>query len=181
MPSDIRYAAYPSAKVYDAKGHEVQHVLWGDWVQVTGPRQQGKLPVHVRGQDGFMVEAELQVERLLEIVFIDVGQGDGCLIVTPDDKKLVVDAGEADNLYRFLNWRFRFLGGVRRFDAAFITHPDMDHYRGFARLFKEPNVPGSSRSRMSSSSGSITTASWSRPENRSVRNRPSGGSSTSPN
>jgi beta-lactamase superfamily II metal-dependent hydrolase len=140
MSSDIRYAAYPSAKVYDAKGHQVQHVLWGDWVQVTGPRQQGKLPVHVRGQDGFMVEADLQAERLLEIVFIDVGQGDGCLIVTPDDEKLIVDAGEADNLYRFLNWRFRFLGGVRRFDAAIVTHPDMDHYRGFARLFKEPNA-----------------------------------------
>ncbi len=140
MPNVIRYAAYPSAKVFDVAGNQVQHVLWGDWVQVTGPAQQGKLPVHVRGQDGFMTPTDLQPERLLEIVFVDVGQGDGCLIVTPDDEKLVIDAGEADNMYRFLNWRFRFLGGMRRFDAAIITHPDMDHYRGFARLFREPNA-----------------------------------------
>jgi beta-lactamase superfamily II metal-dependent hydrolase len=140
MPDDFRYAGYPSAKVFDGGGHQVQHILWGDWVKVTGLAQGGRLPVHVRGTDGFMAEADLQEERLLEIVFVDVGQGDGCLIVTPDDRKLIVDAGLADNMFRFLRWRFNFLGGVRTFDAAIITHPDSDHYQGFKMLFQEPNV-----------------------------------------
>jgi beta-lactamase superfamily II metal-dependent hydrolase len=98
------------------------------------------LPVHVRNKNGWMREQDLQAERLLEIVFVDLGQGDGALIVTPTDEKLLVDAGVASNLYRFLRWRFHFQGGMREFDAAIITHPDSDHYRGFAAIMREPNI-----------------------------------------
>ena len=41
-------------------------------------------------------------EKMLEIIFVDVGQGDGALLVTPDDKKYVIDAGVGDNMYRYL-------------------------------------------------------------------------------
>lgn len=139
MPDDIRYAAYPSAKVY-RDGDEVQHLLWGDWVKLTGPAQDGWVPVQARKTRGEMREADLQSESLLEVVFVDVGQGDGCLIVTPDDRKIIIDAGVSDNLYRFLNWRFDFRGGVREFDAAIITHPDTDHYAGFGRFFADDNL-----------------------------------------
>ena len=140
MPNDLRYAAYPSAKVFDAEGHQIKHLLWGDWVHVTGGEVAGKVPVHVRGKDGFMAPGDLQSEPLLEVVFVDVGQGDGCLVVTPDDRKLVIDAGIGDNMARYLRWRFNFRGGVRTFDAAVITHPDADHYKGFTPLFDEPNL-----------------------------------------
>ena len=140
MADTIRFARYPSAKVFDATGNQIQHLLWGDWVKVPGTAQDGKLPVHVRGTDGLMNANDLQTEQLLELVFVDVGQGDGCLIVTPDDRKLIVDAGEGDNMFRYLRWRFNFVGGPRRFDAAIITHPDSDHYNGFKRLFNEPNI-----------------------------------------
>ena len=139
MPDDIRYAAYPSAKVFK-NGNEVQHLLWGDWVKVTGGAQNGMVPVHVRGTDGEMKEGDLQRERVLEVVFVDVGQGDGCLVVTPDDRKIIIDAGVSDNLYRFLNWRFHFRGGGREFDAAIITHPDADHYAGFERFFNDDHL-----------------------------------------
>lgn len=140
MTDTIRYARYPSAKVFDATGNQIQHLLWGDWVKVLGAAQNGKVPVHVRGTDGLMSENDLEAEQLLEIVFLDVGQGDGCLIVTPDDRRLIVDAGVADNMYRYLRWRFNFVGGPRRFHAAIITHPDADHYNGFRRLFNEPGI-----------------------------------------
>jgi beta-lactamase superfamily II metal-dependent hydrolase len=140
MPGDYRCAAYPSARVYDADGNQVKHLLWGDWVRIDGSAQAGMLPVHVRNKNGWMREQDLQAERLLEIVFVDVGQGDGALIVTPADQVLLVDAGVSDNLYRFLDWRFHFLGGVREFDAAIITHPDSDHYRGFSAVFRQPNI-----------------------------------------
>ncbi len=140
MPDNYRYATYPSAKVYDGEGKEIHHLLWGDWVNVKGDAVEGKVPVHVRGCDGFMFETDLQEERVLELVFVDVGQGDGCLMVTPEDKKLIIDAGQEDNMYRYLKWRFHFQGGPRKFDAAVITHPDQDHYKGFWELFKEPNV-----------------------------------------
>lgn len=77
MPDDIRYAAYPSAKVY-RDGDEVQHLLWGDWVKVTGPPQDGWVPVQARKTRGEMREGDLQRESLLKVVFVDVGQRDGC-------------------------------------------------------------------------------------------------------
>ncbi|MBA3563113.1 MAG: MBL fold metallo-hydrolase [Gammaproteobacteria bacterium] len=136
-----RYAAYPEAKVYDAsKSRQINHLLFGDWVRVEGDVDAGWVPVHVRGTDGFMREDTLQEERTLEVVFTDVGQGDGCLLVTPGDKHFVIDAGISDNMYRFLKWRY---GGFRKkwtFEAAIISHPDQDHYGGFEKFFTEPNV-----------------------------------------
>jgi beta-lactamase superfamily II metal-dependent hydrolase len=79
---------------------------------------------------------------LLEVNFVDVGQGDGCFIVTPGDDFLLVDAGEHDNMARFLSWRFnlrRHPGMEITFDAAVITHPDQDHYAGFRDLFARDN------------------------------------------
>jgi beta-lactamase superfamily II metal-dependent hydrolase len=140
MPQ-YRYAGYPDAKVVDDDEKEIQHVLWGDWVRVEDePPQDGWLRVRVRGTDGWMRAEDLQDERLLEIVFVDVGQGDGCLVVTPKDRHMVVDAGLGDNMYRFLRWRYRGFKNVWRFESAVITHPDSDHYAGFQKLFEEPNV-----------------------------------------
>ena len=102
-----RWAAFPAVPLYqDSTGRTaVRQLLWGDFVRVTGPERDGRLPVRARG-DGWMDPQDLQAERLLEIVFVDIGQGDGMLMVTPDDQKLLIDAGEGDNMYRFLRWRF---------------------------------------------------------------------------
>ena len=141
MPT-YRYASYPSVKLYEDKGSQKQlhHLLWGDWVRLEGPEEDGWVPVRVRGKNGWMHTEDLQEERLLEVVFTDVGQGDGCLLITPQDKHFVIDAGVGDNMYRYLRWRY---GGFKRrwkFEGAVITHPDQDHYFGFQKLFEEPNV-----------------------------------------
>ncbi|HEU4619852.1 MAG TPA: hypothetical protein VFV10_17570, partial [Gammaproteobacteria bacterium] len=110
------------------------------WVRIDGDAEDGSVPVHVRGTDGWMLEQDLQEERVLEIVFTDVGQGDGALVVTPEDKHMVVDAGVGDNMYRFLRWRYAGFKTHWTFAAAVMTHPDQDHYRGFGKLFAEPHV-----------------------------------------
>ncbi len=139
------FAAYPSAVIYKFPGKKlrknaIQHLLWGDWLKRLGSTQGKWVKVRARGETGWMHEDDIQTERLLEINFVDIGQGDGCFIVTPDDKFIVIDAGEGDNMYRFLRWRF---GGFKKkftFESAVISHPDKDHYGGFNPLFKEPNV-----------------------------------------
>ena len=73
-------------------------------------------------------------------MFVDIGQGDGCLMITPDDKLFVIDAGAGDNMLRFLRWRFRGFGKRLDFEAAIISHSDLDHYGGFEGLFDEPNL-----------------------------------------
>lgn len=139
MP-EYKYAAYPSAKIYNDEKRQIQHLLWGDWVRIEGDEEAGWVPVYARKTTGWMKVEDLQDDRLLELVFVDVGQGDGCLMVTPDDKKYVIDAGEGDNMYRYLKWRFNFRGGLRTFDGAIMTHPDQDHYYGFHHIFNDANV-----------------------------------------
>lgn len=51
----------------------------------------------------------------------------------------MIDAGEGDNIARFLNGRFRTSRGFS-FDAAVITHPDADHYRGFQAIFEDLRI-----------------------------------------
>lgn len=144
MPEKVVYAGYPSVVVYDRPdpkaGKAVQHCLWGDWMRQKEGRRDGWVEVHARGCDGWVPESGVQEERLLEVVFVDIGQGDGALVVTPDDRCLLVDAGVGDNMYRFLRWRFGKFKKPFRFHAAVISHPDEDHYGGFAPLFAEPNV-----------------------------------------
>ena len=83
MPT-YRYVTYPDAKVFDANANQINHLLFGDWVNVLSePDNDGKVNVRVRGTDGWMYADDLQKERVLEVVFTDVGQGDGCLVVTP--------------------------------------------------------------------------------------------------
>ena len=148
MPN-MRFAGFPSAVIYElgtganppAKLKAAKNLLWGDYMTVNGQSSDGKfLKVYSRGVDGWIRESDTQTNRLLEIVFVDIGQGDGALVVTPDDKKYVIDAGQNDNMYRFLSWRFGKFKKKVNFDAAVLSHSDIDHYGGFKWLFKEPNA-----------------------------------------
>lgn len=167
---DIVWAGYPTAHVFNyvrnkktkkLKLTRVKHLLWGDWVKVTDYSygndskadlrtpaekiQTSKIPnkmvpVRVRNVSGYMFVEDLQVNQLLEIVFVDVGQGDGALMITPDDKKYVIDAGVGHNMYRYLKWRFAGFKSKIDFDGLIITHPDQDHYFGFSDIINDPNV-----------------------------------------
>ena len=73
----------------------------------------------------------------VEIVAIDVGQGDAIAVRTPGGRWLLVDAGprfdDADaGLTRVVPYlRAR---GVRRLEAVILTHPDEDHAGGLASV-----------------------------------------------
>lgn len=132
----FKFAGYPTALIHDAPGGKVlKQLLWGDHVRLDGAAADGWQPVFSRGTSGVMREADLGDERLLEVVYVDIGQGDGALVVTPDDKHLLIDAGEEDNMFRFLRWRYGRFAAPFTFEAAIISHPDDDHYQGFSRIF----------------------------------------------
>jgi beta-lactamase superfamily II metal-dependent hydrolase len=134
------HAACPSAFVYQEPGNgdPIDHLLWGDYVRLLGPEQGEWAEVRVRGKNGWMRKEDTQEQRLLEVNFVDIGQGDGCFIVTPEDQFILVDAGQEDNMFRFLRWRFNMRGNPDRpvlIQHAVISHPDSDHYYGFDELF----------------------------------------------
>jgi beta-lactamase superfamily II metal-dependent hydrolase len=149
MPT-LRYAAYPAATLYElgkepdeqppAQLKALKQLLWGDELVVLGASTDGRhMKVFARKARGWMRVEDTLPDRLLEVVFVDIGQGDGALVITPDDRRYIVDAGKGDNMTRFLRWRFGFKE-LTTFDAAVLSHSDLDHYGGFDALFKERNV-----------------------------------------
>lgn len=137
------FAGYPSTVVFaePGGGKALEQLLWGDYVGVRGPKQDGWVRVCTRHvKEGWVKETDIRKDRILEVIFVDIGQGDGSLVVTPDDKHILIDAGQGDNFIRFLRWRYPKFATRRDFEAVVISHPDADHYGGFADLFTDDSV-----------------------------------------
>jgi competence protein ComEC len=80
-------------------------------------------------------------DRWLEVHFVDVGQGDGIWIRTPDDglangrfegRSIVIDGGPdrsdaANAIYRYMS---AIVPARTPIDALIVTHPHDDHYPG---------------------------------------------------
>lgn len=62
----------------------------------------------------------------LRVHFLDVGQGDATLLVTPEGRSVLIDTGEsADSILAAL--RKHLPDGARSIDMVVITHPQSDH------------------------------------------------------
>lgn len=147
MPENsILYAGYPNARVFAAPDGKkfVQELIWGDWIRLLGEsRGTGKnkyLKIEARDEKGWILAADTQPDPLLNVYFVDVGQGDGTLITAPDGRELIIDAGIGDNMQRFLEWQSRTRRKPIEFDTAILSHPDQDHYAGFSHLFKSNRI-----------------------------------------
>ncbi|MEZ4808783.1 MAG: hypothetical protein R2819_00370 [Allomuricauda sp.] len=129
-----------------------KQVLWGDWLKLddnhdysqVGPGWTAIVWAPKTKQEIYYIKTEYVAdERPLEIIFLDVGQGDGAVLITPEDnqdeKIIVIDSGEGGNMAAFLNGRFKAYRGFN-FEAAVITHPDQDHYLGFKDIFADHNI-----------------------------------------
>jgi beta-lactamase superfamily II metal-dependent hydrolase len=142
-------------KIYlyeDANGSKKhRQVLWGDWLEIDDDRQEenGFVPIiwaknfPEHREEVWIKKTETVETQPLEIIFVDVGQGDGSVLITPErdenERIIVIDAGEGDHMCRFLNGRFQAYRGFN-FEAAVITHSDRDHYFGFKEIFLDHKI-----------------------------------------
>lgn len=124
------------------------HLLWGDRVDVL-ERGEKRTKARARGREtvGWVDNEALGGESLLELYFIDVGQGDGILIKTPNERHLMVDGGyrrkaqdTGKNAADFVDWKF-FKDYVEDDDeivleAVLASHCDIDHYGGLIDLLE---------------------------------------------
>ncbi len=88
----------------------------------------------------------------LDVHFVDVGQGDACILELPDARVMLIDAGERDSedkLIQYIDENIRRDGEkLDGFDIVMLTHSDSDHCGEMAdvleqypaEVFYRPNV-----------------------------------------
>lgn len=74
----------------------------------------------------------------LRVYFLDVGQGDSILIITPDKKSILIDAGEEDRAASEIGKIIPFF--VKNIDYFIGTHSDRDHIGGFKSLVSKYDI-----------------------------------------
>lgn len=92
-------------------------------------------------------------DKKLDVMMVDVGQGDSFIVKFPDGKTALIDAGSAT--YYFDNGKFVLLPlmdylHINRFDYGFVSHMDLDHYGGFMTLIREGKIKAIYKTRIDS-------------------------------
>ena len=96
--------------------------------------------------------------KLLEVVTLDVGQGDAAIVRFPDNRTMLIDGGIRRSYYDERNQRqvdydvgkriiepYLDFHGIRELDRVVLTHPDIDHGGGLGYIlqhFKVASVLG---------------------------------------
>ena len=93
--------------------------------------------------------------RLLEVVTLDVGQGDAAVVKFPDGRVMLVDGGIQRSYYNERKKRqvdydagerivapYLDVNGIRKLDLVVLSHPDIDHGGGLAHILKNFEVKG---------------------------------------
>jgi hypothetical protein len=140
------FCAYPSAFIHekaDLNSAKKKHLFWGDTIELLEKEDNDFLEVSSRDERGWIKKGDTQENPLLDIIFLDVGQGDSCIIVTPKDEKIIVDTGKGNHLLRYLKWRYKSFSTpemrkmAAKIRSIIITHGDDDHYGGLDFLFQD--------------------------------------------
>ena len=106
----------------------------GDAIDVLS-RQAGWVEVSLgRGRRGWINNLKTRSEGILEFAFIDVGQGDACLMTTPKRWTVLIDGGENQMAARYLAGRYGGGGADVVLDAIVVSHGDADHFAGLSTL-----------------------------------------------
>lgn len=151
------------ADVWEQKGRKkfIRTVAWGDEVSVVKEtsshievgttvfrqRSDGSiLPESITGYIEPSKSSGIKIEkitrprkdnRVLKVNVVDVQQGDGTVIESPDGKIILVDGGDNQMFARYLAGRFRgtTITNPREVECIIVTHGDADHFAGLTEIF----------------------------------------------
>ncbi|WP_299125847.1 MBL fold metallo-hydrolase [uncultured Winogradskyella sp.] len=98
---------------------------------------------YIKGKPKTMTKSTLKMSM------VDVQQGDGMVLQTPDDKIIIIDGGHNVLFARHFAARFRYKKSSSSnpvpVDAMIITHGDADHFQGLNELVKAEKYRGARR------------------------------------
>lgn len=88
--------------------------------------------------------------RVLKVNFVDVQQGDGSVIETPEGKVVLIDGGDNQLFARYLAGRFRDTSAAQpqKIDCILVTHGDADHFLGLTEIYKSETFEGAAYKRL---------------------------------
>ncbi|GAA3605149.1 hypothetical protein Q4Q39_08900 [Flavivirga amylovorans] len=141
-------AKYPFSTTFTTSRNRKKTLLWGDTVQIIA-KNSTTYDIRARGHFGKIKKSDLTIDALLEFYFIDVAQGDGVLMITPDKKHMLIDGGlqrksqqTGKNAADFVDWKFfSDYGDFKvRLDSMMASHSDTDHFGGLHDLVKESEL-----------------------------------------
>lgn len=75
----------------------------------------------------------------MQVVCMDVGQGDGSLVQLPTGENCLIDGGSSSRSYLWDNVLSRTVKyyGIRTLDFVFLSHADQDHISGVSEFLEE--------------------------------------------
>lgn len=146
------------AKVYapGPRGALLTTLAWGDRVQVLEERKD-KIRVRVRllrelgdgSLEPVATEGEIRpksaevlikpsASKILKVDFVDVQQGDGAVVETPQGKVVLVDGGDNQLFARYLAGRFPGTSHdkPKEIDCIVVSHGDADHFQGLTEIYR---------------------------------------------
>jgi len=76
--------------------------------------------------------------KVMKVNFVDVQQGDGAVIESPQGKVMLVDGGDNQLFARYLASRFRgtSIERPKEIECILVTHGDADHFVGLPKIQK---------------------------------------------
>lgn len=88
--------------------------------------------------------------KVLKVDFVDVQQGDGVLVETPEGRVLTVDGGDNQLFARYLAARYPGTSAQAplEVDAMVVSHGDADHFAGLEQLHRSETRKGDARKRI---------------------------------
>ncbi|MGE0474226.1 MAG: ComEC/Rec2 family competence protein [Nitrospirales bacterium] len=74
---------------------------------------------------------------ILKVDFVDVQQGDGTVIESPNGKVIIIDGGDNQLFARYLAGRYRKSTNKKpkEIDAIVVSHGDADHFAGLTKIY----------------------------------------------
>ena len=125
-------------------------LFWGDEVRITGkqgdqhvaefPQREWSEPEEkyktVKYAGLLPKKTKFRDDSVLKVRFVDIGQGDGAMVETPEGQIVFIDGGEEEHMRRYVNVAYSHVLRTKPLHCAAIvvTHGDADHFAGLTHL-----------------------------------------------